>query len=94
MINENKIETIFNELDEYCEKTNKFTGRLTFSFDFSDDEMAIFTVFDGDYMEDEDDIKEDVISVFKANGVNPSKVEWDYDCGNMYDRYCNLEITF
>lgn len=93
MINENQIEKIFNELNEYCEDTNKFSGRLTFSFDFSDDESALFSVFDGDYMEDEDDIKEDVISVFKANGVNP-KAEWDYDCGNMYDSWCNLEITF
>lgn len=84
---------IFNIINEYCEKTNDFEKVLTFSFDFVEDNSARFSVYDTNYMEDEDDIKKDVLDMFNECGVD-AKAEWDYDCGDMYDHWCDLKITF
>ena len=79
---------IENDLENYVEDLGK-----DFGFEMHDSHKAIFSVYDVDLMEDEDDFKDDVISTFQEYGITP-KAEWDYDAGNMCDRWCNLVLTF
>ena len=93
-MNDTIYDKLFKEVNEHFQGFNKFAGKLVFSFDFDDDNNATLSVYDTEYMEDEDSITEDVISIFKECGVLNVKAEWDYDCGDMYDHWCDLNITF
>lgn len=79
---------IENDLENYATELGN-----DFGFEMVDGNKAIFSVYNVDLMEDEDDFKDDVICTFQEYGINP-KAEWDYDAGNRYERWCNLILAF
>lgn len=94
-MNEKTLNTIEKQAENYCDEINNtYNGKkLICDFEITSDNEASFCVWDARYMENEDTYKEDIINIFKENGINPT-VEWDYDSGDEYTRMCCLNITF
>lgn len=94
-LNETQINEIVTKVDEFVEAEYNLVyvphqgkrHQLNAFFDFADDDECYLHISNNDLMEDEDDIKEAIESIFEEMGYNP-KVEWDYDTG-----YEDLEHT-
>ena len=94
-LNETQITEIRNKMDEFVETSFNEVyvphmgkrHQMNAFFDFEDEEECYIHFFKADLLEDEDDIVDDVKSIFREMGYNPS-IEFDYDTG-----YEDLEHT-
>ena len=75
------------QIAEVYETMENFENEMNAVFDFDTDDECYIHFFEADLLEDEDDIIDDVKTIFKEMGYNPT-LEMDYDTG-----YEDLEHT-
>lgn len=95
------IQKFYDLVDNILEyKENQIANRMnevlsdyhSLDFDFNDYNEAMIFVSDLRDMEDEDDILEDALKVFKEFNIDVD-YDWDYDAGDEYTQYCSLDFT-